>query len=719
MLAPLAALGIAGLIAAGGVALSLRWSSELLAALAFIGAMAVPLVVLLDDELTVLGTSFVAVMLAASSAVVLRRDWRGLLIASVLVSVPQVVALVVAEEPTSASLVVVAAAFVGIYLATGVLRQLATSSPRLDSLAGALVLGAASLGGLSSFVLFDDVHSGLAFAALAAVYVALAVSFWRDETLELAAATAAIGTALAAVAAAELLGGPALVVAWAAEAAALAWLGRRIAETRFQLLALGYLGVSLAYTLIEEAPLYTLYQQSADFAAGIPALLAVAVGAVAYGLAAQSWPAARGRESMPHFLQEVIDDLHDQRPYLSAGALSLAGVLVLDAASLGVLELMAFDWGHVAVTGLWSAAALATLAVGLLRRIRLLEIGGLVLLAATIASFVGFTVTELEDVSGWAAIVLAVATAGAALLHGQLSKGVEVVPPFAVALSLLFAAFASFELLDADVHGYGLLTAAAAHGLVAVAVWRRRDLATCFWVAALLLGVGAAALQLDETWLVLALALGGALLAWLGRVTREPRLWVASASLIALAGVDALAELAAPSAFFDASGSPATGVPAVLLAAAAVAALLVSVRRFEPVDRFDVWIDERVEPLRELLAWVFAGLCLYSASLSILGLAEVLSNAGDTTEFQRGHTAVSSFWGLVAFGALILGLRRGSRALRLAGLGLFALALGKLFIYDLSTLSSITRALSFLAVGAVLLLAGFFYQRLTEVTETT
>ena len=43
---------------------------------------------------------------------------------------------------------------------------------------------------------------------------------------------------------------------------------------------------------------------------------------------------------------------------------------------------------------------------------------------------------------------------------------------------------------------------------------------------------------------------------------------------------------------------------------------------------------------------------------------------------------------------------------------LFGLSLAKLFLYDLSRLSSITRALSFLAVGAVLLLGGFFYQRL-------
>jgi uncharacterized membrane protein len=47
-----------------------------------------------------------------------------------------------------------------------------------------------------------------------------------------------------------------------------------------------------------------------------------------------------------------------------------------------------------------------------------------------------------------------------------------------------------------------------------------------------------------------------------------------------------------------------------------------------------------------------------------------------------------------------------------AGLALFGVALAKLFLYDLSTLSSITRAFSFLAVGAVLLTAAFFSERL-------
>jgi uncharacterized membrane protein len=71
---------------------------------------------------------------------------------------------------------------------------------------------------------------------------------------------------------------------------------------------------------------------------------------------------------------------------------------------------------------------------------------------------------------------------------------------------------------------------------------------------------------------------------------------------------------------------------------------------------------------------------------------------------------------VIALITLYVGLTRDLRVLRLAGFALFGLALAKLFLYDLANLSSITRALSFLAVGAVLLLAGFFYQRLTAAT---
>lgn len=98
----------------------------------------------------------------------------------------------------------------------------------------------------------------------------------------------------------------------------------------------------------------------------------------------------------------------------------------------------------------------------------------------------------------------------------------------------------------------------------------------------------------------------------------------------------------------------------------------------------------------------------------MLELAERLSGASIETDFQRGHTALSTLLGLGALAVYVVGLARDHRPLRIAGLTLFGLALGKLFLYDLSSLSSITRALSFLALGGVLLAAAFFAERVVR-----
>jgi uncharacterized membrane protein len=75
---------------------------------------------------------------------------------------------------------------------------------------------------------------------------------------------------------------------------------------------------------------------------------------------------------------------------------------------------------------------------------------------------------------------------------------------------------------------------------------------------------------------------------------------------------------------------------------------------------------------------------------------------------------VSALWALVALLVLTAGLVRGVREIRWAGLSLLALALAKLFLFDLSKLSSLTRASSFLAVGITLLAGGFLVQRLAR-----
>jgi uncharacterized membrane protein len=186
----------------------------------------------------------------------------------------------------------------------------------------------------------------------------------------------------------------------------------------------------------------------------------------------------------------------------------------------------------------------------------------------------------------------------------------------------------------------------------------------------------------------------------------DERLAVASAVYLSLALAYTIGVMAPPDEFFSANADPADGVPSIVfVVAAGVIFALYALR---------------TEQLRWLRTAVYAGaavLSMYAVSLTILGLFEWLGPASVETDFQRGHSAASAFWGIVGLIALYVGLTRELRALRLAGFALFGLALAKIFLYDLANLSSVTRALSFLAVGAILLLAGFFYQRLTAPTK--
>jgi hypothetical protein len=198
---------------------------------------------------------------------------------------------------------------------------------------------------------------------------------------------------------------------------------------------------------------------------------------------------------------------------------------------------------------------------------------------------------------------------------------------------------------------------------------------------------------LNGTLLVLAWAAAAAALVVLARF--EERLEWAALSCFGLALAHTLLMEAQPSDLFVAQRQPGSGIPAALLVTAAAAEIAVRSRR-----------------LRTPFLWLSRALGLYAATLMILQLAESVGTAGVETAFQRGHTGVSSLWGAVGLGLLYAGLKRARRELQVGGFALFGISLAKLFVYDLAFLSSIARAFSFLAVGALILVAGFFYQRL-------
>jgi uncharacterized membrane protein len=84
----------------------------------------------------------------------------------------------------------------------------------------------------------------------------------------------------------------------------------------------------------------------------------------------------------------------------------------------------------------------------------------------------------------------------------------------------------------------------------------------------------------------------------------------------------------------------------------------------------------------------------------------------DLSVRQQGQVLLSAIWAIVGVASLIAGLRKNVVALRTSALVLLLAAVAKVFLYDLSILTSIYRVISFLVLGGLLLAGAFAYQRL-------
>jgi uncharacterized membrane protein len=81
--------------------------------------------------------------------------------------------------------------------------------------------------------------------------------------------------------------------------------------------------------------------------------------------------------------------------------------------------------------------------------------------------------------------------------------------------------------------------------------------------------------------------------------------------------------------------------------------------------------------------------------------------------FQQGETyTYSVVWLMFGIVLLVLGSRLNAISLRLASAAVVFLTVVKVFLFDMSSLEGILRALSFIGLGIVLIAIGMFYQRL-------
>ena len=716
------ALIVAAAIAAIGVAVSLAWESEVVAAFGLIGAMIVPATLVFQGGLQEIGTAFVAVVFAGAAVVAVRQRWWTMLQIAALVSAPQALAQAHDALAPHAGIVTLMALFWLFYLGAALAFQFRLG-PALAAAPASFLTGSALFAGLSAALLYGHrdggLQQGIAQLAAASAYVVLAGILFR-RARETATVLWAIGLALGAIGLAEALSGSALTYAWAAEGALLVWLSSRVRDARFQLPALVYLGLALVHGIAFEASPDHLFEAGRHPAKGAPAMLAIALAAVVFGRVTRSWEDEKPTRGILRALDPLLEWLRAREAAVDATVYSLAAALTAYAASLGILELFEgvwpgsgietpFEWGHVGITAVWSLGGLAAVVIAARRRSAValaVSFGWLALVAGKV---IAFDVVTLSDTRYGISLLIVAAAALLAGLVRELTadRGLTAEGTGAIVFSLIALLAGALVLVPErvggnDGNGLVLVSAGALYTTLAAFAFtrqNRRDLTTLLWTLGLAVAAVGEGMLLNGGWLVLAWTLSAALLAIVSVEVEERRLQVASLVYLLCGALFTLAEETPPSHLVIARSHPGHGLQSLVLVIAATATV--------------AWALGWHERYRFSAIWVAGALAVYAASLGILEAMQRISPQGIQTDFQRGHTAVSAFWGLLALVSLYVGLKKRRGVLRVGGFILFAISLGKIFLYDLPSLSSVQRALSFLAVGGVLLLGGFFYQRLS------
>ncbi|MEA2192824.1 MAG: hypothetical protein QOI73_2945, partial [Solirubrobacteraceae bacterium] len=136
--------------------------------------------------------------------------------------------------------------------------------------------------------------------------------------------------------------------------------------------------------------------------------------------------------------------------------------------------------------------------------------------------------------------------------------------------------------------------------------------------------------------------------------------------------------------------------------------------------------DERfvLSRARAALGATGAVTLLYLASVAIVTAFQphegVTQTAGlfDLGVREMGQLLLSALWAVSGLTALVAGLRRDDRALRLGSLALLLVTVAKVFLYDLAALTSLYRVGSFIGLGLLLLVAAGVWQRMRPIAPS-
>lgn len=389
----------AALIAAAGMAVAIRWSSQLVAGIGSLGALAAPLLVGAPDTESI---GFVFLALVAVTAIVVWQRWGWLVLGAFAVSAPQLLAWVNTvdfnAEGAPAGLLIGLLIFYAVYLVGAFGYELRSKEGQklpVASLAQLFASTALVVG--TGYHVLDTIDAQSAAitwlfgSSLGLVTLGL-VALLMPVHREIGSLLVGIGIGISALGFAVALSGPALVLVWAAEGAILAYLSVFLEDEenpalssaeRMLVVAGTFIGLALAHILLFEAPPKALFEGVESLGSALGALGACAAAILAVGFAA--------RRVHPAALRIAG---------FAAGALLvyLGSVLIVDTIGVdafGESRQVAQVWLSV----FWTVTGLGALVWGLVRDSASIRLGGLILLGAAITKVWTYDLSELDELA--------------------------------------------------------------------------------------------------------------------------------------------------------------------------------------------------------------------------------------------------------------------------------------------------------------------------------
>ena len=229
-----AAVGLAAALAVGAVAtaLALRWNSREVAGLGIVGALAGPLFAGSFPSLDAI--AFLAIAHAAAAAVLAWRRWEGIRVVAFALANGQVAAWAVLGDQSAALTVAALALFGLLNPAITLGHELRVPGAALRASTAFLVAASALVLGGTGHLVLVEAHgvrtAGVWMAGVALAHLTGAVAAFVVRRIGRHVGLVLLGVALtsANVAFALLVDGQALAIGWAASAAVLAGLVRRV-----------------------------------------------------------------------------------------------------------------------------------------------------------------------------------------------------------------------------------------------------------------------------------------------------------------------------------------------------------------------------------------------------------------------------------------------------------------------------------------------------------